>query len=347
MVFLTLSALALAVSETRGLGGRLAQDLAEALDIDHSALGALVRTLQHARDSAPPLPTRLLPSSTSGNRDTDSTRLAYMRMANLLWDAGVLPLPFVPNGPELIARKRIDDILEALKPQVLQLLEQVSSPVAGCLEWGVKYSLSQFNSTCFYRLNSLVYTPNIANESFGWLQASMRAAEPRPADLDVGPRHRRGTAKFHELRLDLCRSPFNSKIQRSVIHRGGFSLVLATQVWEHLNRPVRCLVNLYSLVAAGGVVVLTVPFQYPYHQVPQDYFRYTPDALAFIVNQTGFEVVRMFGVGTRRELDSMMSGFWTSAVPPKTFMVPGNRELGVHTDTFFHSSVVLARKPLS
>ena len=84
-------------SKHDGLGAQLSRDLAKALDIDAKALQALVRSLQDARGTTPPLPTRLLTSS--GNMNTDSTRLAYMRMTNLLWDADVLPLPFVRNGP--------------------------------------------------------------------------------------------------------------------------------------------------------------------------------------------------------------------------------------------------------
>merc|ERR1712194_970676 len=98
-------------------------------------------------------------------------------------------------------------------------------------------------------------------------------------------------------------------------------LVLATAVWEHLTHPVRCLTNLVQMMAPGGVLVLTVPFMYPYHRVPEDYFRYTPGGMAQVALQSGLKVAHAFGMGTRRDTDALNNGFWVSGFARSMFIV--------------------------
>ena len=96
------------------------------------------------------------------------------------------------------------------------------------------------------------------------------------------------------------------------------------------------------MVATGGVVLLTAPFQYQVHTSPSenigDYFRYTHEGLAVVGKSAGFVVVKQFGIGNRRELEAQNAGFWVSSVPEHVFAAPA--------DDYYHSAVVVLQKKL-
>jgi SAM-dependent methyltransferase len=58
-----------------------------------------------------------------------------------------------------------------------------------------------------------------------------------------------------------------------------FDAVFASEVLEHLSRPADAVDNLLASLRPGGLLVLTVPFTFPIHQVPHDHFRYTRHGL--------------------------------------------------------------------
>jgi len=69
-------------------------------------------------------------------------------------------------------------------------------------------------------------------------------------------------------------------------------LVVATQVWEHLNQPVDSVKALYHAMKPGGVLLFAVPFKAPYHGAPDDYWRYTKSGVVQVLEQGGFCVPR-------------------------------------------------------
>ena len=76
-----------------------------------------------------------------------------------------------------------------------------------------------------------------------------------------------------------------------------FPVVLCTEVMEHVADWTTAWANLELLVQRDGVLVLTVPFFFPLHCEPQDYFRATPHALEAAARAHGFEVVRIDRLG--------------------------------------------------
>src|SRR4051812_40811865 len=54
-----------------------------------------------------------------------------------------------------------------------------------------------------------------------------------------------------------------------------FDSVLASQVLEHLYRPDDAVVELARVLRPGGSLLVSVPFLYPLHSVPNDYWRFT------------------------------------------------------------------------
>ncbi len=77
---------------------------------------------------------------------------------------------------------------------------------------------------------------------------------------------------------------------------GSFDIVLSTQVLEHVADPSAYLVECFRLLRPGGTLVLTTHGIMYLHRDPQDYWRWTCDGLARIVQRAGLDVVEMRGV---------------------------------------------------
>jgi len=72
-----------------------------------------------------------------------------------------------------------------------------------------------------------------------------------------------------------------------------FDAVLCTEVLEHLRAPETVLAELSRVLVPGGRLCLTVPFVWPLHEEPYDFFRYTPFALRDMLRAQGFENVEV------------------------------------------------------
>jgi SAM-dependent methyltransferase len=71
----------------------------------------------------------------------------------------------------------------------------------------------------------------------------------------------------------------------------GFGAVVCTEVLEHIAEPGDVLAELARVLAPGGRLCLTVPFAWPLHEEPFDFYRYTPYALEHLLGKTGFDEV--------------------------------------------------------
>lgn len=83
-----------------------------------------------------------------------------------------------------------------------------------------------------------------------------------------------------------------------------FDCVLVTEVLEHVPDPVKALGECRRVLKANGKLFLTTPFFIPLHEIPHDYFRYTPFALRHMGEQAGLRV----------ESISSKGGFWAFAL---------------------------------
>jgi len=72
-----------------------------------------------------------------------------------------------------------------------------------------------------------------------------------------------------------------------------FQTVLATEVLEHVMSPGALLQEMVRVLKPGGRLLVTVPFIQPLHEMPSDFFRYTPYSLRNLVEQTGLVVERI------------------------------------------------------
>jgi SAM-dependent methyltransferase len=63
---------------------------------------------------------------------------------------------------------------------------------------------------------------------------------------------------------------------------------LLTQVLEHVPSPSAVLAEVGRVLRPDGHVFLTVPFIWELHELPHDYFRYTPASLQLLLEGAGF-----------------------------------------------------------
>jgi SAM-dependent methyltransferase len=60
---------------------------------------------------------------------------------------------------------------------------------------------------------------------------------------------------------------------------GSFSAVVCWSVLEHVPRPERAIAEMHRVLRPGGEAWVQLPFCFPYHGSPKDYWRVSPDGL--------------------------------------------------------------------
>jgi SAM-dependent methyltransferase len=93
-----------------------------------------------------------------------------------------------------------------------------------------------------------------------------------------------------------------------------FDLVILDQTLEHLREPDRALAEVRRVLKSGGVAIVTTPFLIPVHAGNGygDYYRWTPDGLALVLQRAGFDAeVRMWG--SRRAAAILLEDMYMSA----------------------------------
>jgi SAM-dependent methyltransferase len=86
--------------------------------------------------------------------------------------------------------------------------------------------------------------------------------------------------------------------------------VLATEVLEHCPEPGQLLVEIRRVLKPGGLFFFTVPFFWPLHEVPFDFFRYTPYAMQHLLEQAGFSEIQIRAHAGWDASLAQMLGLW-------------------------------------
>ena len=58
-----------------------------------------------------------------------------------------------------------------------------------------------------------------------------------------------------------------------------FSRIVCWSILEHVASPRKAIEELYRVLKPGGYIWVQLPFYFPYHEDPKDYWRVTPDGL--------------------------------------------------------------------
>ncbi len=83
---------------------------------------------------------------------------------------------------------------------------------------------------------------------------------------------------------------------------GEFDTLILSDVLEHIPEPEILWREMHRVLAPGGRVLLNVPFCYPLHEEPHDYYRYTEYSLRRFAGRASFEVLLLRPVGGTPEI---------------------------------------------
>ena len=91
-----------------------------------------------------------------------------------------------------------------------------------------------------------------------------------------------------------------------------FDVVISTEVLEHVSDPDAYLMEVKRVLKPGGMFFFTVPFLMSLHEVPHDYYRYTPFALEMIFKRVGFSDISLKPMGGYNAAMGQMIGLWVN-----------------------------------
>lgn len=90
---------------------------------------------------------------------------------------------------------------------------------------------------------------------------------------------------FHFPDHDICADVFRDSEGR--VRR--FDMIIADQVWEHLDRPYAATRHVLEMLNPGGAFYVCVPFYVRYHAFPVDCSRWTARGLRNLLIEAGFD----------------------------------------------------------
>lgn len=67
-----------------------------------------------------------------------------------------------------------------------------------------------------------------------------------------------------------------------------FDLIIAEQVFEHIQRPYPAAKNVYAMLKPGGYFLITTPFMLRVHAYPTDCSRWTEEGMKYFLAECGF-----------------------------------------------------------
>ena len=72
-----------------------------------------------------------------------------------------------------------------------------------------------------------------------------------------------------------------------------FDIALLIQVLEHVDSPEQVIKEAARVLKPNGVLILSVPFFYPLHDMPHDFGRYTETALKTFIENSSLKIVKI------------------------------------------------------
>jgi SAM-dependent methyltransferase len=89
-----------------------------------------------------------------------------------------------------------------------------------------------------------------------------------------------------------------------------FDCGFATEVLEHCPDPMITLQEVYRVLKPNSPVIFTVPFLWPTHESPNDFYRYTPFAIEKLLKAAGFSRIDIECLGGWDASLAQMLGLW-------------------------------------
>lgn len=81
-------------------------------------------------------------------------------------------------------------------------------------------------------------------------------------------------------------------------HTGEFDVVISGQCVEHVRKPWKWIKQVASLAKSGGIIWITGPNQWEFHQYPIDCWRIWPDGMRGLFQEAGLIDLECYYKGT-------------------------------------------------
>jgi len=81
---------------------------------------------------------------------------------------------------------------------------------------------------------------------------------------------------------------------------GEFDVVLCMSVIEHLEEPLVVIKEMRRVLKNGGKIIISVPFMFPIHEAPNDYWRFTKYGLRYLFRD-GWEIEKLVAENDTQE----------------------------------------------
>ena len=126
----------------------------------------------------------------------------------------------------------------------------------------------------------------------------------------------RSYSQFRYPAHDICAGPYRSEAGDLL----QFDLILANQVWEHLDRPYAATRHVYEMLRPEGFFWIAVPFFAPFHAAPQDCSRWSARGLRNLLIEGGFDedAIHAEQWGNRHVARRNLEDVWPPQHDPKT-----------------------------
>lgn len=127
-----------------------------------------------------------------------------------------------------------------------------------------------------------------------------------------------------------------------------FDSVFSSEVFEHIFNLEEILKELNRVLKTRGKILISCPFAFPEHEVPNDFARYTSFALKSLFEANGFKIVQQLKTGSYPEaITQLKIIYWDKYMLSYLNKIPGVRFFCRHTIYFlFNISAVTKRKIL-
>jgi len=105
---------------------------------------------------------------------------------------------------------------------------------------------------------------------------------------------------IHYTGIDIVEGPYVDVVAPAdniPFHDNRFQTILCTEVLEHVKEPREVLNECNRVMKDGGIMYITVPMTWYLHYEPYDYYRFTKYGLQYLVEKSGFEVIKVNKLG--------------------------------------------------
>ncbi|MFH0854426.1 MAG: class I SAM-dependent methyltransferase [bacterium] len=89
-----------------------------------------------------------------------------------------------------------------------------------------------------------------------------------------------------------------------------FDTIICFQVLEHVLDPQKVIEESFRILKKGGYMLLSTPWMHPYHGEPDDYYRFSKDALSYLLKKSGYEILEIVTTGGRWRVIECFSRRW-------------------------------------